>query len=431
MYVCQMLAKRIVLIGIFIFSAARSQSFQSFFSLKEIETQYPFIQLQENKIITFRENTLTYFLERLHDVQFSQKQQVHIFHLGDSHIQADIFTGQVRRRFQEDEKFGISSRGFLFPYKLAQSNNPFTFNVAMRGVWQGFRCVKSTHFSRWGVAGVTALTYDLFATFTVNPNPQELLYPIHKIKIFYPVENPTSYVPEIYPEAGNRVINEQIGNGYIEFTLAKTQSRITVGLRKTNPIQNHFLLQGISLENYYAGVVYSASGANGAEYRHYIRCEDFSRNLQALEPHLVVISLGTNDGYMLNFDRQYFEANVRYIINKIRNQLPNISILLTTPGDNFRRYRYPNKNNAIISEVLYQVAQEMDCALWDFYKIMGGFRSVEKWYAYGLCTKDMLHLTAKGYTLQGNLFFEALRQAYLDYLKEKHEKQNVSQTSGN
>jgi len=402
----------------------------SSFNLKEIETLYPFLNLAENQIITYNSSAMNRFFERLHDVQFNQTKQVHIYHFGDSHIQADMFSGQVRKRFNEDERFLIGSRGFLFPYKLAQTNNPYTYNVAMKGIWIGARCVKSTHFSRWGVAGVTAMTNDMFGNFTVNPNPQELLYPINKVRVFYPVDDARSFIPEVYPETGNKVISEQIGDGYIEFVLAKTQSRITVGLRKTQSSQDRFLLQGISLENNYVGVVYSATGANGAEYRHYLRCEDFNRQIKALTPHLIIISLGTNDAYMFNFDKQYFEANVRYIISKIRNNLPNAAILLTTPGDNFRRYKYPNKNNEIASAVLRRVAQDTDCAVWDFYQIMGGFGSIEKWYVHGLCSKDMLHLTAKGYTLQGNLLYEAMMKSYSDYISQKHDKQSYRETSG-
>ncbi len=61
---------------------------------------------------------------------------------------------------------------------------------------------------------------------------------------------------------------------------------------------------------------------------------------------------------------------------------------------------------------MLELAEETDCAVWDFYKVMGGLRSVVKWQNNGLAAKDRVHLTAKGYKLQGDLLFDALMKAY-------------------
>jgi hypothetical protein len=70
------------------------------------------------------------------------------------------------------------------------------------------------------------------------------------------------------------------------------------------------------------------------------------------------------------------------------------------------------------------LAEETGCAVWNFYEIMGGLRSINQWYDNGLATKDKIHLTKKGYTLQGDLLYEALKYDYTKYTA-KHSKLTV------
>ena len=96
------------------------------------------------------------------------------------------------------------------------------------------------------------------------------------------------------------------------------------------------------------------------------------------------------------------------VINKMRREFPESAILLTTPGDHLVRGYLQNKALPEVSRVVKQVAKKYRCAVWDFYKIMGGAGSVDYWFMNGLSAKDRVHMTRKGYVLQGDLFFNAL-----------------------
>jgi lysophospholipase L1-like esterase len=382
--------------------------------------KYAFIKYEQNKLLFA--NTLHNTFEKLYKLEKYKSGKVHFLHIGDSHIQADIFTGRVRDNFIRDNRFPVNTRGFIYPYKAAQTNNPWNYSVSVQGIWQGARCVKSTIYSRWGLAGVTALTLSAESTLSINANPDEngkKIFSITKVKIFYPNTDPSQFYPVLMPEAGNQIINEIVGDGFVEYILAKPQYKISIGLQKMNSSQNRFLLQGIMTDNDQPGVIYSASGVNGAEAKHYLRCEDFTTNLKAIAPDVVIISLGTNDAYPVHFDTQFFEANYKYIIAKVRANLPECDIILATPGDNMRRVKYQNKNNEIAAKKLIEIAKQTDCAVWDFYTIMGGFRSIDKWYLAKLTAKDKLHFSVKGYRLQGDLFFEAISGAFEEYRKTK------------
>jgi Lysophospholipase L1 and related esterases len=134
---------------------------------------------------------------------------------------------------------------------------------------------------------------------------------------------------------------------------------------------------------------------------------------------LVIISLGANDTHVHRFNAEEYKDNLQYLIYEIRKASPQASILLTTPADSYLWRRKPNPNNEKARQEILALAEEMNLAVWDFYEIMGGFKSIDKWVANHLAAKDKLHFSSKGYLLQGELLFEALNNAYKEYVSAK------------
>ena len=52
---------------------------------------------------------------------------------------------------------------------------------------------------------------------------------------------------------------------------------------------------------------------------------------------------------------------------------------------------------------------------WNWFQIMGGTGVVNKWAIKGLTSKDKLHLSRKGYEIQGALLHAAILKAFNDY----------------
>ena len=145
-------------------------------------------------------------------------------------------------------------------------------------------------------------------------------------------------------------------------------------------------------------------------------------HLRSLNPDLVVISLGTNDAYTNNFQDKTFKENYALLIRRIKNAVPNSAIIITTPGDCLLRGGW-NYSNSMARQRILEIAEELDCAVWDFYTIMGGLGSAKKWQAQNLLSKrDGVHFTAKGYFLQGDLFYDALIKDYAQYCVNKNKK---------
>ena len=73
-----------------------------------------------------------------------------IIHIGDSHIQGDYFSGEIRMQLQS--YFGNGGRGILFPYALAKSFGPRGVAVKPLGLWTGFKTLTSNLTEPIGVS---------------------------------------------------------------------------------------------------------------------------------------------------------------------------------------------------------------------------------------------------------------------------------------
>ena len=68
---------------------------------------------------------LNNFLSLLYKSKTDKQGVINIVHIGDSHIQADYFSGMLRMCLQK--QFGNAGRGLIFPYKVAKTNEPYNY----------------------------------------------------------------------------------------------------------------------------------------------------------------------------------------------------------------------------------------------------------------------------------------------------------------
>ena len=181
---------------------------------------------------------------------------------------------------------------------------------------------------------------------------------------------------------------------------------------------------GARLIETFGAVSYIDKGVNGATcltFTHPARIAEIA----ALKPELLILSFGTNESH----NRRY-NVNVHYnqmdeLVKLLQDSLPNVSILLTTPPGSYESFRQRrrrrtyavNPRTATASETIRRYAKEHRLLVWDMYDVVGGKRrACVNWTEAKLMRPDHVHYLPEGYILQGNLLYQALINAYNDYV---------------
>lgn len=384
--------------------------------------QYPFIKQEINRI----ENdsaSINFFYKKLYELQESKKGRVDIVHIGDSHIQADLFSGTIRQQLQI--RFGNAGRGLIFPYRVAKSNEPASYKTSTNKIWDSKRNVFYEKPLPIGVSGFTIETTDSMAEINLTVKDQPGLgYDFTKFTLFQEkgIRNyDITICDEINCERGIfKSIDTSTSAFVSELKFDKPIRQIVLRNKSTDTIhQKTTRIYGMMLENDSAGVLYNMIGVNGAEYRHYVKSKYFMEQLSYLNADMVIVSLGTNEAYSTAFDRVLFYRHIDSLVSSIKLASPNAIVLLTTPADSFRKSRkgrIKNPDMQIARATIINYCLQHNLPYWDLYEIMGGYGSIAKWFTAQLSAKDRVHFNGKGYQIQGDLFYKALITGFEKYI---------------
>ncbi len=385
--------------------------------------QFKFINQKINKIEN-DSGTLRLFYEKLHLLEKNEKGRINIAHIGDSHIQADHFSGTIRQKLQL--RFGNAGRGLIFPFKVAKSNEPASYKTTSTSVWDAKRNVFYLNPMPIGVSGFTIETKDSCSEICLTVKDQPGLgYGFTDFTLFHDksINNyDISICDELSCERGVFRSTDRSATSFAsELKFDKPQRQIVLRNKLSDTLnQKSTRIYGMLLENDSAGILYNMIGVNGAEYKHYKLSEHFNEQLAYLNSDLIIVSLGTNEAFYPNFDKALFYKNIDTVITNIKMANPKAVILLTTPADSYRRARKgrmknPDMKDARLMVINYCLQHNMP--YWDLYEIMGGYGSMSKWFTAKLAAKDRVHFNGKGYKIQADLFYKAFMNGYEKYIK--------------
>jgi lysophospholipase L1-like esterase len=338
--------------------------------------------------------------------------ELDIVHIGGSHVQADIYTHRMRQNLQLFTPGLKGSRGFIFPYKIAKTNNPGNYKVTYTGQWTSCKNTRYAEDCLLGLSGMSVRLMDtsaiiqIVARFDSTSNYDFDLVKVfcNKDKSFYTLR----FIPDSLVIASG--FNDTLG--FYWFELQDYTDTLLLQIAQPDTVKIDPEIYGFSLENNDPGVVYHSVGVNGATLQAFLQCSLLAPHLIALHPDMVVISIGTNDGYTRNFDPEKYYSEYKQFLNIIKRALPNAAILLTVPNDSYLYRKYLNRNTATMRDVILKLAKEFNCGVWDFYTVMGGLNSAEVWYNKGLMSRDRVHFNKQGYLLKGDLLFEAFIKSW-------------------
>ena len=416
-------------------------------------------------------SALTLFFEKLYQLDTEKKSKVRVVHIGDSHIQADLMTGLIRKNLQG--RFGNGGCGFTFPHNLAKTNGGHYVRYSSNTAWQSRRNIYTPEDGmQVGLSGIALRTRD--NDFAIELTVKDSSYEFNTMRIVTPGNRPafdvaTSAKTIVLESTVPKKITHRIKSGEVLGSIADKYGTTVAALKKANGLrsdniragktlkiptsqmqkkaikrqefiplplaadslgnyyhselllskiyllanksESNYSLNGLVLEKDSPGLVYHSIGVNGAKASDYNKYPLFFEQLPALQPDLVVVSLGTNE----SFDKMAaadYKAQLNLFIQNIRAKNPDACILVMTPPPSQFRRRYPNTFAADYAKAIMLQETEQNYATWDLFTEMGGLFGVNRNASRGLMSGDKVHYSKQGYELQGTLFTEALIKTY-------------------
>lgn len=378
---------------------------------------YSFLQQDEQQI----DNAS--YLEPLFRKLFLQRvqggQKISIVQIGDSHIQGNFLSRELRERLQR--AFGDAGRGLIFPYKLAGTNGPRDYLVETNARWNGSSCQRNlSATTSFGVSGFTLETTNPKGelTFRLRDTATSETRLFTKVTIFQH-KTPLQYDVEVRDDNSNQTAQLYVENEYARsYYFDRPVSQFTIAAKRSNSRQKVLTLDGVTLENELSGVVFHSIGVNGAKFQDFVRASYFAVQVAELKPDLIILSMGTNEAQG-HTDEGYMYRTINSLTENLLKESPHSLILLTTPADSYLRGKGFNPNMPDMSKVIRKFAREKGFAVWDLFNLSGGENSAASWKNTGLLSSDSVHYSKTGYAAQGKLFYQSLLKGYNDYVQTK------------
>ncbi len=386
--------------------------------LKSQTSTAPIVHQDKSKLLLARDSSLFLKLyQKMDEMQEGKKDRIYIAQMGGSHTQGGLWAEQLMNGFQG---LGNYTGGgiYVFPFKIVRSNTPSFYRSFGIGKWKRCRSAISKELcNNLGVSGMAAITNDSVSSFgfkllaTSNPKSFNSLKVYHNFNSNFKMSLMDSTLK--YQQIDFRE------NGYSEFVFENEIDSVLFKVLRLDTLQRDFVLRGMSAENRNRGFYYATLGVNGASTSSFLRCTEFQNDLKAIPPDMVIFCLGVNDTHDMNFTKERFIANYDSLVNQIKKVSPDCAFLFVTTTDNYIRRKTPNKRPIKAAEAAYELAEKHKGAVYDLYAVMGGYKSIYKWYRAGYASRDKVHFSGKGYRIIGTMMFDAIRRNYNYHSKLK------------
>jgi hypothetical protein len=389
-------------------------------------TEYDFMNYKYKNIqVPGKDSTrLNRFFQKIDTLIQLGEGKINILHIGGSHVQADLFSHQVRQNLDAVNAEYRTSRGFIFPFSVAKTNNPTNYKVTYSGEWKTARNVQKNREIPLGMGGIAVYTCDPQAQINISLNTDQFLrWDFDQLRLLgYTIDGSDEVAPVLY--YGNDTIEgnlDLISKTYL-FKLPLPDYSFSIGFIQKDSIPHTFVVNGFIPEKETPGIVYHAIGVNGASVPSYLESENFEEELHLLNPDLIIFAIGINDAVSKDFTEASFRQNYNELIAKMERVNPRCAYIFITNNDSFRkisRRKYAvNRNGPVARKAFYKLAEEHQGGVWDLFSLMGGLGSMRKWQNAGLAKIDKVHFKKEGYVLIGDLFYNAL----IDYYKQTDSK---------
>jgi lysophospholipase L1-like esterase len=348
-------------------------------------------------------------------------QGIVILHIGDSHTAADIFTGRVRDLLEE--RYGQG--GVLLPPGIPQAGvRSNVFRIDASDGWDYERVRSSSPRGRFWLSGYTAE-----AQATGESIDFTALHPITftAIDLSFLTENGGGAVDVLLDD---QVIDTFDLDGTDDTPLIKRLvpvagtavfEKLTIRTDDANPVT----VTGVTVHQDQSGVSYLSVGYPGATANIVLDIDSttFADDLKRIDPDVVVLAFGTNEGFDDNLNLDRYEANYQDILEFIAFNHPDSQIVVVLPplgsrdgrctgGDcgpsGYECWNIP-PNLLGVREAQIQAAAAVEATVWDWAAALPTPCAIERGTpAIDFYGPDRIHLTTTGYQYSAGIFADFL-----------------------
>jgi len=380
----------------------------------DYDSTFSFIHFNEDTLYWGKDSMkLVRFYQKWNDVIQNKQGNVHIMHIGGSHVQAGTMSHRIRKHVLAEYDGEPADRGLIFPYSAANAcNNPRDYKITRSDVFSLIRNVYKEYPSPLGMSGISVYCTQSVQSIKFTMNEPDYNFATDTLILFG--RSNGHYIDPIlkYDTIWRFADETDTVNDRFYYYLDRPLQEFTFYFPCGAP--DTFFVNGLWLKNGKPGVTFTSIGVNGAAVPSYLRCKNFTRDLKAFPPDLVIFGIGVNDAFGNDFDSTAFKNNYLQLISRIREANPDCAFIFLSNNDTWkkvRRGRYTvNQTGPQVSETMKRLADLTGGACWDQFEVMGGLGSMAKWQAKGLAQKDRVHFTVNGYNLIGDLFYHAFVQ---------------------
>jgi len=370
--------------------------------------------------------------------------KVRILHFGDSQIEGDRITSDIRNGLQRE--FGGSGPGYI-------SANPLTSHLSLSNN-------RSANWRRYPVFGNQDSTlkhnhfgmYAEFSRFTAFPRIDTIRNPEPEVRKVLPSDTAIHAWIELSPTKMGYMTSRKFTKLTVLFRNPDAPFKLRVVLSDSTEARREFALNpnaqeyhqtfvsspelvrlefeaksspdiyGIRLENEY-GVVMDNIPMRGSSGTFFgkIHNAEMATQFANSQAKLIILQFGGNTVPYMTDDKvsQYggwFSSQIRYL----QRMNPEADFVLIGPSDmsikeGTKYLTYPILPT--IRDVLRTVALDNGIGYWDMYEVMGGRNSMPSWVAADppLAAPDYVHFTRLGAQKIAELFYDALMKDYEEW----------------
>jgi|GEM_PF-435159 len=352
------------------------------------------------------------FSDKLLQLKNGARTGVRISVWGGSHIAADIFTAQLRKRFHEN--YGDGGPGYVALGMPWGGYRHSQLKLGASGRWRTHSVQKSKDYQQ-GHFGISGYTMVAEVNSSARLSPKRPV-PLEFVDLHY-LRQPKSgrLAIQVDGKTGKVIKSKspKLQFGVERLQLPPTVKRIDIGVAN-EPVA----ILGVDIRHQAKGVILDSLGINGAQAHRILRTDQIllAEQLKRMRSDLLVLAFGSNEINNGKLTMVQFGKRLDKLLARMKEALPESTCLLILPNDQARRqkgtsvYRTPARL-ALIARATEKAAARNGCAYWHQQRAMGGEGSIFRWVKNSLAQKDHLHHTARGYRRLANMLYGELSEA--------------------